>query len=359
MKREQKLLEQISTSSLEVNENAMELKGNIFEIQKMSTEDGPGIRTTVFFLGCPLRCVWCHNPESQQKKPSIQWFKTRCINCKICMAVCPNQALSLENDGMHINRDLCQACGTCAKACPGTAMQKLGDWWTVDALFDEVAKDKAYYIKSNGGVTASGGEAAEQGQFLQAFFEKCKQNQINTALELCGFLPQEIYEPLLPFVDLYLYDIKEIDSAKHKQFTGVPNERILENIIWLVHTATLVNPNAQIWIQTPLIPEYSATEENIQGIGNFIVNQLENCIDRWNLLSFNNLAKDKYRRMDQEWVCAGLPLFTKNKMEQFVQIALSTGVKNVHWSGLTRNENDDGTVLIDDQEIGSNNNLCC
>jgi pyruvate formate lyase activating enzyme len=313
-----------------------DLRGYISEIQKMSTEDGPGIRTTVFFKECPLRCVWCHNPESILKKPSIQWFHVKCIGCKTCIEICPKNALNFNTEGMHIDRKLCDACGKCADECPSTAMKSIGEYWTLEDLFNEIDKDRAFYLKSKGGVTASGGEAGVQAEFIASFFKVCKDNGINTALDLCGFLPREKYEKILPFVDLFLFDIKEIDPEKHKKFTGVSNNLILENLIWLVNKISSGIIKANIWIRTPLIPSYTATEENLMGIGEFIVNNLKNRIDRWDLLAYNNLASEKYKRMDMEYICKDLELLTEEQMENFYRIAKSTGVKNIHWSGLTK-----------------------
>ncbi|MHA1301217.1 MAG: glycyl-radical enzyme activating protein [Candidatus Helarchaeota archaeon] len=320
-----------------------EVKGYIFSIQKLSTEDGIGIRTTVFFKGCPLRCVWCHNPESIEIKPSIVWYDKKCIGCKSCIEACPNNAISFNN-GIHINRNLCKACGTCVEVCPATALKKFGEYWTVEDLVKEVLKDKMYYIKSNGGITASGGEAALQTEFLVEFFKRLKEEGIHIALDTCGAIPREKFKALIPFVDLYLYDIKEIDPQKHKDFTGMDNKLILENLKWLVgviNNIHNVNTNIQIWIRTPIIPDYTATEENIRGIGNFIVNELKNQIDRWDLLAFNNLSLSKYKQLDIDWKLKDKKLLTEEDMNYFYHIAISTGVNNVQWSGMTRQKSKD------------------
>jgi pyruvate formate lyase activating enzyme len=308
--------------------------GYIFEIQKMSTEDGPGIRTTVFFKLCPLRCLWCHNPESIFKEPSIQWFKVKCIGCKTCVEACPEHALKLDKGGLHINRSKCNCCGICADECPSTALRKLGEHRKLDAVFHEVEKDKIYYEKSKGGVTVSGGEPTLQPDFLRKFLQKCKDAGFHTALDTCGFVSRDIFESLLPYLDLILYDLKEIDPTKHKEFTGVSNEKILANAIWLIDD--LEKTGRKMWIRTPLIPGFTATEENIRGIGQFIVEKLGNKAERWDLLAFNNLAKAKYERMDWVWVCKDTELLTKEQMDHFLEIAKFTGVGNVQWSGLTK-----------------------
>ena len=319
----------------------------------MSTEDGPGIRTTVFFKQCPLRCIWCHNPESILKKQQLEWFEHKCIGCKTCIETCKQEALSLDGDGLHIDRDKCISCGECEEACPSTALHMLGKWWNLDDLFHEVRKDKAYYLKSKGGITVSGGEPTTQPYALLKFLKKCKEDGISTALDTCGYTSKEVYERLLPFVDLVLLDIKEIESEKHKEFTDVPNERILENAIWIKEY--LKKNNKEMWIRTPIIPGYTATEENISGIGKFIVEKLANFPSRWDLLSFNRLCVDKYSRLDLDWILKDEPLMTKEEMEHLSEIAKKTGVKNVQWSGLTkkREKNDDEIQKVKETNLPS------
>ncbi|MHA1658000.1 MAG: glycyl-radical enzyme activating protein [Promethearchaeota archaeon] len=309
-------------------------RGIIFEIQKMSTEDGPGIRTTVFLKQCPLKCVWCHNPESILKNPQLQWLKHKCIGCFTCLDTCKQEALSFDKQGLHINRERCISCGECVEECPSTALTMLGKWWELEDVLYEVEKDKVYYTKSGGGITISGGEPTQQPDFVLKFLKKCKEKGISTALDTCGYASKKIYEQLLPHVDLVLLDIKEIDSKKHEEFTSVPNERILENATWLADY--MHKNNKKLWIRTPIIPNFTATEENIRGIGEFLVNKLNNMQDRWDLLSFNNLCAAKYERLGLDWILKDEPLMTKEEMEHLFEIAKTTGAKNVFWSGLTK-----------------------
>ncbi len=307
----------------------------IFEILRMSTEDGPGIRTTVFFQQCPLSCKWCHNPESISKNPPIQWFKDKCIGCKTCIEACQTNVLCFEEDGLHIDRKKCVNCGNCAKECPSTALVMLGKRWNIEDLIHEVLKDKAYFFKSDGGITVSGGEPTLQHNFLLDFLKICKENNVSTALDTCGISSQEIYEKLLPYIDLVLLDIKEMDPQKHKSWTGVSNEKILENAIWLSNK--LNEKKKKLWIRTPIIPKFTASEDNIKGIGEFIVNKLDNYPERWDLLAFNNLCGAKYERLNIDWILRNEALLLKQEIEHLFHIARSTGVKNVKWSGLTKN----------------------
>ncbi|MHA1471993.1 MAG: glycyl-radical enzyme activating protein [Promethearchaeota archaeon] len=315
-----------------------ESRALIFQIQKMSTEDGPGIRTTVFFKQCPLKCIWCHNPESILKKKQLEWFKHKCIGCKICIKTCQKGALILDDDGMHIDRVKCDSCGLCSDECPSTALHMFGELWDLEDLYYEIQKDKVYYTQSHGGITVSGGEPTLQSDFILNFLKKCKENEISTALDTCGYASKNVYEKLLPYVDLILFDIKEIDSKDHEKYTGVPNSLILENAIWI---SNYVKKNdKKLWIRTPIIPNYTASEENIRGIGEFIVKKLHNVPERWDLLSFNNLCTAKYKRLDLEWSLKDFPLISTDKMNDFIEIAKTTDVKNVQWSGLTKKEDE-------------------
>jgi len=300
----------------------------------MATDDGPGIRTTIYFNFCLLNCVWCHNPESIPKKPQLQWIMQKCIDCKSCIEACQQNTLFFEEDGLHINREKCNSCGDCVEACPSTALTMFGEWWDLEVLFHEIEKEKIFFNKTKGGITVTGGEPTLQPNFLLNFLKLCKKNDISTALDTCGYSSKKVYKDLLPYVDIVLLDMKEIDPDKHKKYTGVTNETILENAKWI---SRYIKENGKImWIRTPIIPNYTATEENVKGIGEFIVNELNNIPDQWDILSFNKLCEIKYSRLGMSWPLKDEPLMTKEEMENFLEIARSTGVKNVKWSGLTR-----------------------
>lgn len=303
----------------------------------MATDDGPGVRTTIFFNTCPLSCIWCHNPESIPKKPQLQWIGRKCIYCKSCINTCKEKVLFFEEDGLHINREQCTACGDCVEACPSTALTMLGQWWDLNTLFHEIEKERIFFDKTKGGITVSGGEPTLQSDFLLKLLRLCKEHGITTALDTCGYSSKKVYQDLLPYVDIVLLDIKVIDSDKHKEYTGVPNETILKNAKWI---SRYIKEHGKImWIRTPIIPNYTATDENVKGIGEFIVKELNNIPDQWDLLSFNRLCEIKYTRLGRLWPLRNEPLMTNEEMDHFLEIAKNTGVKNViRWSGLTRKE---------------------
>ncbi|MBN2150728.1 MAG: glycyl-radical enzyme activating protein [Candidatus Lokiarchaeota archaeon] len=321
----------------DANVPASATTANVFEIQRYSTEDGPGIRTTVFLKQCPLRCAWCQNPEGIEREPSIQWYKVKCIGCKSCMDICPERAIRVDDSGVHIDRNACNTCGSCVEACPSTALKQFGRHMPVGSIVEEVAKDVAYYRQSGGGVTASGGEPAMQPEAVALFLSECKARGMSTAIETSGATTTAVLGRLLPHVDLIMYDLKEIDSEKHEAFTGMSNDKILENCKWLA--SHVDGERKQLWIRTPIIPGYTATDENVSGIASFIAKELRGKVQRWDLLSFNNLPADKYERMDLgKWALKAAPLLTKREMEHLLALAKASGVPVVAWSGLTRKE---------------------
>jgi pyruvate formate lyase activating enzyme len=314
-------------------------KGLVLQILRMSTEDGPGIRTSVFFKGCPLGCLWCHNPESISPKPQIHWLKASCIGCGICVETCPEKALEKTPDGIVINRLLCTGCGLCTEECPTTAMELLGGKWSVPDLVRELVKDRVYFEQSGGGVTLSGGEPALQHEFCLPLLKELRAKGISTALDTCGQAPQKTLAALLPYVDVLLYDLKEIDPEKHKGFTGADNAKILNNAVFAARFKKSHPYPRTLWIRTPVIPDATDTPENIAGIGRFIRENLEGAVDRWELCAFNHLCRDKYERLGLNWTFANAELVEKSLMENLTKVAKSaTPETNVCWSGSTRLE---------------------
>ncbi len=295
--------------------------GKILHLQRLSTEDGPGIRTTVFFKGCPLQCAWCHNPESISRYTQIQWLAVRCLGCGTCVETCPYGCLTLSEDGLLMDRENCQACGACVEACPSGALEALGKTVSIEGLLDELLKDKAYYEQSGGGVTLSGGEPTLQVEFVKTLLQKLTEAGISTALDTCGLTSQRILERLLPYTDLILFDLKLMDNFKHKDYTGQFNSRILENLLFVKEYIQRENASIDLWIRTPLIPGVTDTEENLQRIGGFLSEYVDGTVSRWELCAFNNLCRDQYTRLGLDWDFANTPLMTKEDLARCEQVA--------------------------------------
>jgi len=301
--------------------------GKILHLQRLSTEDGPGIRTTVFFKGCPLRCEWCHNPESVSSRLQTQWFSTRCLGCKTCVETCPNGCLSLTENGIVINREACQACGKCAEACPSGALEAIGKTVSVDWLLSELLKDRAYYEKSGGGVTLSGGEPTFQPEFAEALLRELKGNNVSTALDTCGLCSRQTLDRLLPHADLILFDLKLFDPALHRKFTGATNEQILENLEYIRSYIHSQKRPIALWIRTPLIPGATAAADNLTAIGRHLAEKLNGTVSRWELCSFNNLCRDQYTRLGIQWAYAQTPLMSREDLAYCEQAAKSSGIR--------------------------------
>ena len=307
------------------------ITGRILHIQRLSTEDGPGIRTTVFFKGCPLHCAWCHNPESLSPNLQTQWFSVRCIGCQTCVKTCPNGCLTMSAAGLVIDRERCEACGKCAEAClsaeacPSGALEALGRSVTVDELLAELCKDRAFYEKSSGGVTLSGGEPTFQPEFAEALLHGLKQQGIATALDTCGLCSQLTLDRLLPYTDLVLFDLKLFEPALHRQFTGVSNEQIMGNLHHIMGRIRSQAHPIQLWIRTPLIPGATDLDENLTAIGRHLAGQLNGTVARWELCAFNNLCRDQYTRLGLEWAYANTPLMTVHERSHCEKVARSSG----------------------------------
>ena len=238
--------------------------GLIFNIQRFSLQDGPGIRTTVFFKGCPLRCSWCHNPESQVNKPELQVFSDLCLHCGRCAAVCPQGACRLLREGAAIDRKRCRNCGRCAAECPSGALQLCGRYWTAESLIAEIVRDEPFYRQSGGGLTLSGGEPLLQPDFALELLTAAKERGLHTAVDTSGYAAWPLLAALIPRTDLWLFDMKCMHAARHKAAAGVSNRLILENL------RRLGRQSAPIHIRIPLIAGFNDTPDEMRQMAGFL-----------------------------------------------------------------------------------------
>lgn len=294
-------------------------KGMIFNVQRYSLHDGPGIRTIVFFKGCPLTCLWCANPESQQLYPEMLIRKVNCIGCGACVSACTNHALTLTSDGIEMDRSLCQRCGKCAQVCNSNGITVVGRAVTVQELYKEIIEDKVFFDVSNGGITFSGGEPFMQPEFLKAMLLKCKENHLHTIIETCGQAPQEVVEDILPYVDGFYYDLKIMDPQKHKTFTGMTNERILSNL------SMIASHKKEVLVRTPLLPGINDDEENIRAIGQFLKSIGITTIQ---LLPYHAYGVAKYQSIGRSYQL-DIKSPTEESMTEAASLLASYGVKTI------------------------------
>jgi pyruvate formate lyase activating enzyme len=283
-----------------------DIVGCVFNIERFAIRDGPGIRTTAFLKGCPLRCLWCANPESISPVPQLFYLENLCTRCYRCVEACPNKATTKTPEGaIAINRSLCKACGKCVEVCPNKARQISGNLMTVDEVLEEVKKDALFYQNSGGGVTFSGGEPTQQPEFLWHLLKRSQESGIQTALDTSGFVKPEILKRVLEHTDLVLYDIKHMDPAKHKELTGVDNRLILENAKMI---AAMGKP---MIIRVPLIPGHNDSKENIVALAEFM---LSLGLKRVDLLPYHSLGKIKYQRLGMEYKLSDLKPFAAGEV---------------------------------------------
>lgn len=294
------------------------MSARIFEIKRFAVHDGDGIRTTVFFKGCPLKCVWCHNPEGIDFKPELAYYENKCINCGECIRVCPNNAHTIEK-GVHIfNREKCTGCGNCEEVCLGNALTLYGEEVTEDELLPKLLEDKEFYENSNGGVTLSGGECLMQSDFCAELLKKLKENGINTAVDTCGFVPQQAIDKVIPYTDVFLYDMKAYDEDIHIKCTGYSNKLILENIKYIDSC------NKAIEVRIPYVPDYNS--DQIEKIAVFLKDL--NNLTKVRILPYHNYAGSKYTSLAKEnTLPTQLP--TDSEMEDARTILRKYGLKVV------------------------------
>ena len=266
--------------------------GIIFNIQRYSIHDGPGIRTTVFLKGCPLNCWWCQNPESQLSGQEMVFREDRCIGCGACSLICPSVAIQIKNDIPVTEKEKCVLCGKCIEKCPALAREMIGKKLNTEEVIKEIEKDLLFYEESGGGVTFSGGEPLGQSEFLEGLLNGCREKKIHTAVDTSGYISWEILNKISPKVDLFLYDLKIMDNEKHKKYTGISNEIILENL------KKLSSVHNNIFIRFPVIPGINDDSQNIKEMGGFL-SSLK--IAQVNLLPYHYIGIDKYRRLGRTY----------------------------------------------------------
>ncbi len=296
--------------------------GNVFNIQRFSIEDGPGIRSTVFLKGCPLRCLWCSNPESQLSSPQVGYRQSVCIHCGRCFKACDQGAICLENGEpprVKIDRRMCSVCGKCVDACPAGALKTYGKRMTVEEVYEEIGRDAGYYSKSGGGVTVSGGEAMAQAEFTIALLKKCKAAGIHTVLDTCGFYDNKLVNEVCDYVDLVLYDIKHMDNEEHIRCTGVSNKLILEN------ARLFVQRGVDMWIRVPLIPGFNDSPKNLEDTALFVRNLRPGL--SVTLLPYHNFGQNKYKMLDMTYPLDGLEKSNKQHLDECKAVFDRLGVK--------------------------------
>ena len=297
----------------------MSEKACIFNIQTYSIHDGPGIRTTVFFKGCPLRCRWCQNPESQSFRPELMLSPEKCTGCGKCAEVCPQGAVRMENGRPVTDRERCTACGACVSACAAEARTVCGETRTVDEVYKEVSRDILFYKASGGGVTASGGEALCQPDFVYELFRKCKEAGMTTALDTTAYGAWETLERLAEVTDLFLVDIKHIRSEEHEQLTGVPNGPVLENL------KRLIKKGCAVEIRMPIVPGMNDGEDVLEETADFLLRALDP-LPRVALLPYHSMGESKLARLERGEEKLGLAAPSAEHMERLCALLKARGI---------------------------------
>jgi len=294
------------------------LKALIFDIKKFAVHDGPGIRTTVFFKGCNLRCVWCHNPESIHSYPEIAFFEDKCIACGNCFKACKTGALRLVEGKALYEEAKCTRCGSCTEVCYAEARFMYGKWMTLDAVLEEIMKDKPFYDNSGGGATFSGGEPLLQAEFVAELARLCHANGVTVAVDTAASVPWSAVEMVLPHTDYFLVDLKIMDSELHRKHCGTPVEMIHDNL------RRLSKAGARIVIRVPVIPGYTDSQENLRRIAEF-AHGLKG-VESLELLPYHGLGESKYRRLGRQYLLSGVKAPPRERLEELAAHAQRFGL---------------------------------
>ena len=296
------------------------MEGAIFDVQKFAIQDGPGLRTTVFMKGCPLRCKWCSNPESWNTYPEIMVNNIRCIaECNACLRACPADAIMFveQDKGIKIDRENCSLCMKCVEVCPPQAIERVGSYMTVQEVLEQVLDDKIFYQNSGGGLTVSGGEPLVQGEFVGELCRLAKEEGVHTALDTTGYASWQVMEKVLKYVDLVLFDVKHMDPKKHKECTGVGNKLILEN-------AKKTALRVRTWIRAPLIAGFNDSKWNLEALARFAC---ELDVEKISILPYHEYGLAKYGKLGRTYQMEGAKQISEKHLAQIVR-----GIEN---QGLT------------------------
>jgi pyruvate formate lyase activating enzyme len=296
-----------------------DLEGIVFDLQRYSIHDGPGIRTIVFLKGCPLSCRWCCNPESQRPAPEVLFRASACVDCGRCIQACQRGAIALDRPG-RIDRSRCTGCGACAEACLAGALTRKGRPMSVRQVLRELQKDATSYRRSGGGVTLSGGEPLGQSDFAVELLQACKEQGWSTAMETTGFAPREVVERVLPLVDHALVDLKTIDPVVHQAQTGAPNRLILENALRIAALTRTV-------VRVPLIPGVNSDPAAVEAIGRFA--RMMPGVDTVHLLPYHTYGENKYSLMGRDYPLAAVEPLTKDAVAALSGVIAGLGLRCV------------------------------
>jgi pyruvate formate lyase activating enzyme len=299
----------------------------VLEINGNSLDDGPGIRTVVFMKGCPLSCIWCHNPESRKPWPEISYDKNKCIGCIACTEICFSEAISVNNR-FYIDREKCTLCFDCVGICPSTALERVGHLMTVSEITEKVLRDKPFFDTSGGGVTLSGGEPLMNMEFTSSLLKNLKQNKLHILIETCGYFNYEKFKSaILPFVDIIYYDLKLFDENDHKKYCGISNSIIIENFIRLADSE---NAFYSIIPRIPLIPDITDSEKNLNELADF----LQHKVKQVSLLHYNPLWLDKNDKLGIDFeISSGSKLkqwINPAAVKSFELIFVNKGIEVIH-----------------------------